>query len=471
MAHTSPHSAPPRSRARWLVLCLGAGAFVASLRAAPPADVGYGVAKPFFETLREEVWPAPVRGRSAAEIEAAWPAWVRARDAEIRSRVADGDSDSVVHLLLFGTSFTKAPRASSRELAALVSDPPGALAALAARIDDFVAAVVSPGSNARMTLVREVVAREGIDVDSTNGRTSLRRHLEQRALALGRAGADQLAAMVGQPGSVSTIFRERGLSTDTTLSVDFGLDRALEALKAGAVLGEDSVRRVAIIGPGLDFIDKQNGYDFYAQQTIQPFALVDSLRRTSLARSAGLQVVAFDLSPRVLRHLEDARTRARAKRPYLVVLPRSLERPSTPGFVGYWERFGDRIGEPAGAPVVPPTAGRVAVRAVTVRPDVVLAVEARDLNVVLQREDVAAEGGFDLVVATNVLLYYDVFEQSLAMANIAALLRPGGLLLTNTRLIELPGVPMVSVGYTDSVYTSLPSLGDAGDRIWWYRKP
>jgi len=30
-----------------------------------------------------------------------------------------------------------------------------------------------------------------------------------------------------------------------------------------------SVRRVGIIGPGLDFTDKQEGYDFYPAQTVQ----------------------------------------------------------------------------------------------------------------------------------------------------------------------------------------------------------
>jgi hypothetical protein len=34
-----------------------------------------------------------------------------------------------------------------------------------------------------------------------------------------------------------------------------------------------------VIGPGLDVADKQDGFDFYPQQTLQPFALVDSLRR------------------------------------------------------------------------------------------------------------------------------------------------------------------------------------------------
>ena len=38
---------------------------------------------------------------------------------------------------------------------------------------------------------------------------------------------------------------------------------------------------------------------------------------------------------------------------------------------------------------------------------------------------------FDLVIATNVFVYYDVLEQALAMANVEAMLKPGAFLLAN----------------------------------------
>ena len=40
----------------------------------------------------------------------AFSAWISARDAEIRARVFRGEEDALVPLLLFGTSFTRAPR-------------------------------------------------------------------------------------------------------------------------------------------------------------------------------------------------------------------------------------------------------------------------------------------------------------------------------------------------------------------------
>jgi hypothetical protein len=92
---------------------------------------------------------------------------------------------------------------------------------------------------------------------------------------------------------------------------------------------------------------------------------------------------------------------------------------------------------------------------VRVRPSVVLSIVPKDLNIVLQRlEPVGAEEGFDLMIATNLFLYYDVFEQSLAMANVAKMLRPGAWLLTNNPVFDLPTTPVVSSGHTDVIYSN-----------------
>ncbi len=56
------------------------------------------------------------------------------------------------------------------------------------------------------------------------------------------------------------------------------------------------VQRVAVIGPGLDVIDKQEGDDCYLPQTIQPFAVVDSLVRTGLADARTIRVTTFDVN-------------------------------------------------------------------------------------------------------------------------------------------------------------------------------
>jgi hypothetical protein len=437
--------------------------------------------QPVLESLREDFLPVEFRGLPPAQAAARWPEWVAARDAAIRGRIEAGDEDSIIHFLLFGTTFTKAARASERDLAGLVTAPAEALGALRARIDDFAAAVAAPGANERVQFARQVIERKGIfksaagspaDPAADAGRAALRRYLDERTVAVG--GSIRSAAVLDPTADLAeklTVFRERGLSADTSIFIDLGLERALDAMKAAGALRPGAVRRVAIVGPGLDFTDKLEGYDFYPEQTIQPFAVIDTLLRLDLADAGQLQVTAFDLSPRVLRHLEAARTRARAGAAYPLVLPRNTERPWSPELVEYWDQFGNWIGERAAkVPPAPAGAGRVDVRGVAIRPSVVLSVTPVDLNVVTERIEPGESEQFDLVIATNILLYYGVFEQMMASANIAHMLRPGGFFLTNNRIFELPGNPLGGVGFTDVTYMSLPGIGETGDRVIWYRK-
>jgi SAM-dependent methyltransferase len=443
------------------------------------ANIPYADAAPVLRSLRDDLLPVELRGRSATEVAAGWSQWVARRDAAIRARVDAGDADSIIYLLQFGTTFTKQPRISERDLAGVVVRPAGASGGrfvpsplLTARIEDFVTAVVSPGTNGRMQFARRVIERRGIDPASESGRTELRRYLQDRVEIVGQA--DRLARLLNPQGDVvdkMTLFRDRGLASDTSILVDFGIEETLAALKASGLLQQGAVGRVAIVGPGLDFMDKQEGFDFYPEQTIQPFAAVDSLMRLGLSNPRELRVFALDVSPRVLQHLDGARSRALAGQSYSVVVPRSLDQPWTPGLVSYWERFGNQIGEQARAPVPPPSAGRVAVHGVAIRPSIVLSVVPQDLNIVLQRiEPLPTDEQFDLILATNVLIYYDVFEQSLALSNIASMLRPGGLFLSNDRIFELPGSLLASIGTTSTVYLKSPLGGERGDHVAWYRR-
>jgi SAM-dependent methyltransferase len=432
-------------------------------------DIPYNDVQPIFDALRANLLPSELRDLDSRAREAAWPGWVRRRDAAVRSRVESGDEDSIVYFLLFGTAFTRAPRASERDLAALVSRPAEALAALKPRIDDFAAAVASPSQDERLQFARGVVERRGIDPATAAGRVQLHRYLEERATSVG--GSVEYSRLLNPSAALAdklTVFRDRGLSTDTAVFVNFGIDQALREMKqAGAA---PKIQRVAIVGPGLDFTDKLEGYDFYPVQTIQPFALIDSLLTLDLADEKTLQLTAFDISPRVLQHLESARSRARAGTPYSIVLPRNPDRPWAPGLVEYWMRAGTRIGTAMKAPPAPAAAGRVDARAIAIRPSIVSAITPVDLDIVAGRLDLPVGDMFDLVVVTNLFLYYDVFEQSLAAANIARMLRPGGFLLTNNRIFEVPSVPLTGVGYTDVVYMSLAGVGDTGDRVIWYER-
>ena len=188
--------------------------------------------------------------------------------------------------------------------------------------------------------------------------------------------------------------------------------------------------------------------------------------RLGLARLEDLRVATFDLDPRVSGHLERGRERARAGMGAVVVLPHDRNDVWHPGLLAFWKSFGHLIGD--ATTVAPPPQG-VDVRAVRVRPTVVLAVEPHDLNVVVERlvprED---SDRLDVVIATNVLVYYSVFEQSLALANLASMLRPGGVLLSNNVLVELPTTPLHAVAHSTTSYSARPD--DRDDIIWYLRQ-
>ena len=435
------------------------------------ATVAFGDVAPIWADARQQ-WPPPLAGTPADELDAAWRTWIHAHDAAIRARVARGDEDSIVNLWLYGTSFTRHVPVRPRDVAASGS---GSLQEIAdRRLDDLVAGLAVPGENERLRWARQVFTARGIDPATASGRARVREALmaagtravaenaaHEQVLEAPNASTDPLAWMA----RYASLYHDRGLSTDTSILSSFGIDAALGALASSRRLEVGSIRRAAIVGPGLDFVNKADGHDFYPAQTIQPFALVDSLIRLGLARAGELSVTTFDVSSRVNQHLDAARGLARGGTAYVLHLPLGDAERWTPALVRYWEHAGDRIGRPVRAASPPPSAGAVRVRAMSIRPEVVLSVWPRDLNIVAERLDAApGEDRFDLVVATNVFVYYEAFEQTLAMLNIGHMLRPGGSLLTNQALQPVApfrkAVGHEAVAYSDRQF----------DHLFWYQR-
>src|SRR5262249_49315787 len=141
------------------------------------------------------------------------------------------------------------------------------------------------------------------------------------------------------------LFRDRGLSLDTSLPPNFAIEETLREMKQTGQLKGRSLRRIGVIGPGLDFTDKHEGYDFYPVQTVQPFAVADSVQRLDLASQQGVEVDVLDLSPRVLRHVNRLVADARRGKPYTIQLPMDPKREWQPKLVQYWRQFGNQLGE------------------------------------------------------------------------------------------------------------------------------
>jgi SAM-dependent methyltransferase len=256
----------------------------------------------------------------------------------------------------------------------------------------------------------------------------------------------------------------RGLSLDTELAPNFALEQSLAALSMRGLLEAGSVKSVAIVGAGLDFTDKNAGFDFYPVQTVQPFAVLDSLRRLQLATTAGdVDIVALDISPSVIDHVGRIRAQAARGMGYTLNLPLLKNREWLPEFRDYWKRFGDHIGVPVAATANKAIGDITDVRAVHLSARTAERLSVEDLNVVTQRLDGQK---FDLVIATNVLLYYDALDQAIALANISSMLRNGGFLLSNTVLPEVEALPIRLAGFLDTRY----SRDNDYDVVLWYQR-
>jgi len=434
-------------------LCILAGA--GELAGATRAITSYNDAKPILESQRANLPPA-LREPTPAK----WSAWTQSQDKAIRARLEQGDLDSMVNLLLLGTSFTHQPRVRVESLGEASTS-----GVLRARVDDLVAGLRNPRDNERLTFLAGLLRRKGVDPTASSAAgvflyDNLERVLKERAALAERARQSAGQDVLDR----SSLFSDRGVSLDTSILPDFALDRTLADLRTRGVLHEGQVLRAAVIGPGLDFIDKreESGYDYYPQQTVQPFALYDSLARLGLARLPGLSLGIFDISARVIDHLE----RARKRGTYVIQLPRDVDRPWPPELVAYWRSLGDHAGAST-PPIRPPEIFQgLETRAVRIRPEIVLACEPVDLNIVLERLSLPAAQRYDLIVATNIFVYYDTFQQALALANIGAMLKPGGVLLTNDKLPEAPGGAMRHAG------TTIVRSADGGllDAVGWYQR-
>ena len=424
-------------------------------------------AAPVLQALPSNL-PTALRARSTQEMARLWASWVERHDRDVRARLERGDEDSLVNFWLYGTSFTSQPPAVARAspLSAAALD-----VIIKDRLEGLLDRVTRPGDNERLQFARRMLAARNADPTDAPGRERARRVLLDTRQRMIRefAGTDQTLAAATPGGTAvvtaanATIFRDRGLSSDTSILSDYSVQVALETIARQNTLSPGSVRRVAIVGPGLDFTNKADGYDYYPQQTTQPFALINTLRRLGLA-AADLQVTTFDINLRVNDHLRNAPVRAASSSGYLVSLPLAAREGWTSAVEEYWQQWGNTIGDEVTAVPAPAVAGVFKTRTVRIQPAVVSSIVPRDLNIVVDRLPLASDERFDLVVATNVLFYYDVFEQALAAANVAAMLKPGGLFVTNTAILPTPPLN-ASASYLRVAHTA-----ERYDEMFWYRR-
>jgi hypothetical protein len=221
--------------------------------------------------------------------------------------------------------------------------------------------------------------------------------------------------------AVAELYRARGLSTDTAVEAGFVVREGL-----GIAAGLDParrVRRVLIVGPGLDLAPRTSFNQSAPPQSYQPWAVMDALLALKLSTPADLTIVGGDINPRVVEHLR----RDRKTLPNLRLNTEIRDGDGVtlrPDFREYFTRLGAAIGAPG---MVETRDGRFG-KSVQVSVAAARALDGEPLDVVTER---LVTPPFDLIVATNILPYFDDTQLALALSNIAAMLVRGGLFLHN----------------------------------------
>lgn len=232
-------------------------------------------------------------------------------------------------------------------------------------------------------------------------------------------------ATATQADFVAALYRTRAHSTDTQLEAGYGIDVALASLGA-----RPRIERVLLVGPGHDLAPRTGFLDALPPQSLQPWTLADSLIRHGLADLSRLQIHAVDINPRVVDHL---RRLGERPGPIRLDLVTGLAERNGVGFTAdfrdYFRRLGSGIGVAVARELPPSLAGHLG-KQVEVDSRVRRVLTVGQLNIIAERYDPSPR--FDLIVVTNVFPYFETeVELPLAVANLAAMMAPGGRLIHN----------------------------------------
>lgn len=345
-----------------------------------------------------------------------FPNLVRALNRDTAARLRDGESDHLIFFLLQSNKFTRRakiePALSARDFvqsltpaaraAYLAGEAAPALASkvpagVKERMRDFLSALQHPQPDERLTWFRQSLLESGRSLDylCTEYARAMR-FLYQKEFV---------------PGNGASPYQSRGHSSDTRIESSFAVATALNVLKA--LDARLRIARVLIVGPGLDFAPRTDFIDSYPPQSYQPYAVADALLASGLAAPGHLRIDCVDINPRVLDFFREFPHR-RERRLILLHGWNSSE------YNEYFRTLGHSIG------VESPTAGG---KSLLVSQQAADSIGATKLNVITDRYDPPPH--YDLIVATNVFVYFNSTELVLALDNIRSMLTPGGYLIHN----------------------------------------
>jgi hypothetical protein len=378
------------------------------------------------------------RLKAAGLAPAAFPSFVeRTHDENVR-RVREGDLDHLIFYILQSTWFTSVPPIEPAISAKALVDSLGAdervaflkesvllparvPQAVRDRIAAFLRAIGAvTGKDARLVYFRALTTT--VWPDQARRADGLR--AEYVRVMRFVFEKEFVAQRAEQPAdAIAELYRTRGLSTDTAVEAGFLVYYGLGI--AQSLDPQRRIRRVLIVGPGLDLAPRTSLQDERPSESYQPWAVIDALLTLKMARADDLEVVAADINPRVVEHLR----RAASEPPTLTMIGEIRESETvklSEDYRGYFTQLGRGIGDPEANPAAV-TEGSPGKR-IKVKASVARILTAVPLDIVTER---LAGPPFDLIVATNILPYFDDVQLMLATSNIAAMTSPGGVFLHN----------------------------------------
>src|SRR3954468_7220715 len=334
--------------------------------------------------------------------------------SDARTRVRQGDLEHLVHYVLQSAHFTRLPPIepalsakgfveATRAGTMTRPFPPDVDARVAAFLKDVDAKDRDP----RVAYFRALLA------DAAAGRD--RRGVLAAEYARVMAFLyEKEVVLRGRPDAAPLLYQTRGLSTDTAVEAGYSVQAGLAVLHA--LEPSRRIRRVLIVGPGIDLGPRTGLLEAGPPESYQPWEVIDALIGLGLSTAGDLDVVGADITPRVVDHLRAAR-----QSPPVLHLVSGLQETGTltlaPDFRAYFSSLGRAIGAVAAAQA---PAGHLA-KTVTVSRGAAASLHAEPLDIVTERLTGAP---FDLIIATNILPYFGDVELTLALSNIAAMLAP-----------------------------------------------
>jgi len=418
------------------------------------------------------------RGLTAA----AFPSYVeRLRETHAR-RIRDGDLDHLVFYVLQSKGFTSLPSIepalSAKSLVDSLddrerepflrsgdADPSRMPGAARSRLAAFQKALDAPTRDPRLRYFNELV-RATFPDEGTRGAGLVREYLRVMRFVYQKEFVAQRSERPAD--AVADLYRSRGLSTDTAVEAGYLVSIGLGILTS--LEPDRRIRRVLIVGPGLDLAPRTALVEAGPPESYQPWAVMDALPSHGLARVDALTIVAADINPRVVSHLRQAREAP----PTLTLVTEIRDSESvtlSAEYRGYFAGLGRGIADAKSPPESRAPANGHLRRTVRVSSAAALALRAETLDIVTDRLDGEL---YDLVVATNILPYFDDGELMLALTNVASMLVPGGVFLHNEVRASLHDIT-TALGFPaeqsrHAVIASVRGAPPLADSVWLHRK-